>query len=463
MKINYPLLIILALAIVVRLLFAFGWHEIWWDSGVYIGMGKYVYSAGENGLWEHIRPPLLPLILGLFWKIGLDPALFGRLLEILLMTGTVYLTYKLARNWWEEKTAIIASLIVALSPIFYYLSFHQYTEIPSTFLILLAVWLAVKEKPFWAGIATGLAFLTKFYTGMFIVIILIPLLFSKKWKESIQAIAGFAMVTAPYFIWSWIAYGSPIATFLAAQDAISKALGCNVLRYKPWWQYGWWLIFSETGLNILALLGIFALWKKWNRKHTLFALSLAIPAIYLMQLHCRDYRYLTLLIPFTAMLTGLGTTWICDKIKIKKTGFIILVILLGLWMMNTSIQYYYGNELQQPDTAAEEYFGYLADKEIKGEIWTANPIVAAYTNAKIEKMYYPIYSTSLSQDFEDYLGTDKVGAVMLDNCGGGIICPSDDTECTAKTEQMIKTLDEKYSLVFDKQTGRCWYKIWVKR
>ncbi|MCX6708111.1 MAG: glycosyltransferase family 39 protein [Candidatus Woesearchaeota archaeon] len=461
MKLNYPLLIILALALVVRLFFAFGWHEVWWDSGVYIGMGKYVYSAGENGLWEHIRPPLMPIILGLFWKIGLDPALIGRLFEIILMTGIVYLTYKLALHWWEEKTAIIASLIVALSPMFYYLSFHQYTEIPSTFLILLAVWLAVKEKHFWAGIAIGLAFLTKFYTGMFIVIILITLLLSKKWKQSAYAIAGFAIVTAPYFIFSWIAYGSPIATFLAAQDAISKALGCNVLRYKPWWQYGYWLIISETKLHILALLGIFALWKKWNKKYALFVLSLAIPALYLMQLHCRDYRYLTLLIPFTAMLTGLGTMWICDKTKIKKTGFIILAILLGLWMAHTSIQYYYGNEIQQPDLIAEEYFSYLQDKEIKGEIWTANPIVAAHTDAKIEKMYYPIYNTKLSQDFENYISTDKVGAVMLDNCGGGIICPPDDTECAARTEQMIKIIDENYSLVFDKQTGRCWYKIWV--
>lgn len=459
MKANYPLLIILLLTIIIRLIFAFGWHEIWWDSGVYIGMGKYIYSAGENGLWENIRPPMLPTMLGLFWKIGLDPALFGRLLEIAFMLGTVYLTYKLAKQWWEEKTAITASLIVALSPIFFYLSFHQYTEIPSVFFVLLALWLYTKEKYTFAGIATGLAFLTKFYTGIFIAILVIILLCSKKWKASIMTAAGFAIITLPYFIWSWIAYGNPLATFLAAQDAIARALGCNVLRYKPWWQYGWWLIFSETRLNILALLGIFALWKKWNKKYTIFALSLAIPAIYLMQLHCRDYRYLTLLIPFTAMLTGLGITWICDKINIKKNGFVVLVIILGLWMTHTSILYYYGNESQQPDLVAEEYFNY--DKEIKGEIWTSNPIIAAYTDAKLEKIYYPIYDKALSGDFTEYVKTNhnKIGAVFLDNCGGGIICPQGE-DC--QTEQLITELDHKFNRVFDKQSGKCWYRVWTK-
>jgi len=463
MKVNYPLLIIILLTITIRLIFAFGWHEIWWDSGVYIGMGKYIYSAGENGLWENIRPPLLPIMLGMFWKIGLDPALFGRLLEIILMVGTVYLTYKLTKNWFEEKTAILASLIVALSPIFFYLSFHQYTEIPSTFLILLALLLYTKQKYTLAGIATGLAFLTKFYTGMFVLIIIIPLLLSKKWKESIMAAAGFAIITTPYFIWSWITYGSPLATFLAAQDAISRALGCNVLRYKPWWQYSWWLVFSETKLLFMAILGIFALQKQWNKKYTIFVLSTAIPAIYLMQLHCRDYRYLTLLIPFIAMLTALGTVYAYNLLKInKKQAFTIFAIILSIWMLTTCIKYYYENEPQQPDKNLEEYYSYPKNHEIKGELWISNPAVAAYTDAKLEKIYYPIYNEGLSKDFTQYLqkNHEKIGAVMLDNCGGGIICPPEEN---CQTEQLLITeLDKNFNRTFDKQSGRCWYRVWTK-
>ena len=56
--------------------------DLWWDSSVYIGMGKYIYSSGELGLYEASRPLIWPLILGFFWKLGLDVIFFGKLLNI---------------------------------------------------------------------------------------------------------------------------------------------------------------------------------------------------------------------------------------------------------------------------------------------------------------------------------------------------------------------------------------------
>jgi 4-amino-4-deoxy-L-arabinose transferase-like glycosyltransferase len=464
MKRNYPLYIVLALAVIIRLIFAFSWHEVWWDSGVYIGMGKHLYSSGESGLWEHIRPPFLPIMLGFLWKTGLSPILLGRLLEIIFMLGTVWLTYKLALHWFENKTALIAALIVALSPIFYYLSFHQYNEIPSTFFVLLAVWLSLKEKHFLAGITTGIAFLSKFAPGMFAGIIILYLAVNKKWKPAILTGAGFAIITSPYFLYSWIAYGNPFATFSAAQDAISKVLGCNVLHYQPWHQYFSWLVFSETKLHFLAIFGLFALYKKWKKQHLLFTLSILIPLIYFTQLNCRDYRYITLFLPFISILTALGVVWTYDQFKPKKEWiFAILVILLSAWMLNTTIKYYYENELQQPDTTAEEYLHYLSDKNIAGEIWTANPIVSAYTDKKLEKIYYPVYNENVLKGFTDHVAmhNDKIGAILLDNCGGGIICPPSEQNCQQKTEELISLLDKTFTRTFNKESGRCWYKIWL--
>lgn len=464
MKRNYPLFIILAVALVIRIIFAFSWHELLWDSGVYIGMGKYLFSGGTAGLWEHIRPPFMPIALGFFWKLGLNPALFGRLFEILLMLGIVWLTYQLALNWWDEKTAIIASLIVALSPIFYYLSFHQYTEIPHTFFALLALWLFTKERYYWSGLAVGLAYISKFTAGIFIVVLIAALVFSKKGRKIVPALAGFMTVIIPYALYSWLAYGSPFATAAAAQDTISKVLGCNVLHNKPWWYYGWWVAITETNLHFLAIPGLYALWKRWEKQHTLYALSLLLPAVYLIQLHCHDYRYLTLALPFIAMLTALGVVWIYDLFNIKKKWtFFAVAIVLGLWMLNSSITYYYGNEMQQPDEIAERYFAYIDGKNFSGEIWTANPIIAAHTNAKLEKIYYPVYGTNVSSDFINYVSahSDKISAVLLDNCGGGIICPPDDSECPQKTDELITEIDSKFTRVFDESNGRCWYRIWI--
>ncbi|HLF54866.1 MAG TPA: glycosyltransferase family 39 protein [Candidatus Nanoarchaeia archaeon] len=465
MKKNVPLLIIIAFALLLRLFFAFSWHEVWWDSGVYIGMGKYIFSGGESGLWEHIRPPFVPFVLGLFWSLGLDPVLFGRLFSILLSCGVVLLVYLIARHWFDEQTALLASLIVALSPVVFYLGFHQYTEIPSTFFSLLAVYLFVRGRFFLSGLSAGLAFLAKFNAGIFVALLLIVALTEKKFKPALLVASGFSIFSIPYFAWSWLVYGSPFATLIAASDAIKRVLGCNVIHGREWWHYFWWLVFSETKLHFVAIIGFFILLKNWSRKWLLFVLCLAIPLFYHMQLSCRDYRYLTLFLPFVAMLTALGhipfkMPKFLEKPEIKKAIIIIVFIALGAWMLHTTLLFYFGNERQVPNPVEEEYFAFLEDKP-SGEVWTSNPIIAAHTDAKLEKIYYPIFDEGLLHDFYDYasLHSERISYVFLDNCGGGIMCAIGQN---CNTDQLQVLLDSKFKRAFDKQSGNCWYRIWVK-
>lgn len=463
MKHNKTLYVILAFALLIRLTFAFTWHDLWWDGGVYLGMGKYVFSGGESGLWEHIRPPLLPLALGGFWAAGLNAVLFGRLLEILLMLGVVWLTYQLANHWFGNRTALLSALIVSVSPIFHSLSFHLYTEIPSTFLALLSLWLFTRRQYFLSGIAVGASFLAKFPAGIFLAALLLVLGLRKRAKPALITATGFGIITLPYFAYSFIAHGSPFATLLAARDTIAKVLGCNVLRPQPWWHYFRLLTFSETALHFLAIPGLYGLWKRWNNKHALFALSLALPLLYFLQLHCRDYRYLALFLPFIAILTALGTVWAADALQLKKKQFVFLLFILGVWMLLTTAHFYHDNEAQRPSPLAEEYFTYLQGKNITKELWTANPIVAAHTDLPLHKIYYPVYDANASRTFLEHVQRyhDDIGAVFLDNCGGGIICPPNDDACQAQTQQLITELDEQYTRALDQKTGRCWYRIWT--
>ncbi|MBW3019639.1 hypothetical protein KY329_05675, partial [Candidatus Woesearchaeota archaeon] len=63
--------------------------------------------------------------------------------------------------------------------------------------------------------------------------------------------------------------------------------------------------------------------------------------------------------------------------------------------------------------------------------------------------------------FIEYLDqhSDRIQYVMLDNCGGGLICADD--YCKNLTAQIIQKLDSGFRKVFDKQEGRCWYGIWT--
>ncbi|MBD3303963.1 hypothetical protein GF343_02370, partial [Candidatus Woesearchaeota archaeon] len=102
---NKLFVVLLAVVFLVHLVFLPGFHEIWWDSGVYLGMGKYLFSGGSAGLWEHIRPPLLPVFLGLIWLAGLPVQLAGMFLEILFSLGAVFLFYGVTKHYFRERVA----------------------------------------------------------------------------------------------------------------------------------------------------------------------------------------------------------------------------------------------------------------------------------------------------------------------------------------------------------------------
>ena len=73
-----PLIVVIAISLFARLAFFFSYHELWWDSAVYIGMGKFIFSGGQLGLWEHLRPLMWPSFIGFLWKLGFNPVIAGR-------------------------------------------------------------------------------------------------------------------------------------------------------------------------------------------------------------------------------------------------------------------------------------------------------------------------------------------------------------------------------------------------
>ena len=144
MKKIKPIIIILIIAFLARLIFLFDYHQIWWDSAVYIGMGKCIFSLGQQGLWEPLRPVLWPFVLGFLWKIKLDPIIFGRLLNVFLSLGIIYLTYFISKDIFDEKAALISSIIISFSSIFFFSTFRLYTEIPTIFLVLLSFYFLLR-------------------------------------------------------------------------------------------------------------------------------------------------------------------------------------------------------------------------------------------------------------------------------------------------------------------------------
>ena len=461
-KKNEQFIILLSIVLLVHLIFLPGFHEIWWDSGVYVGMGKHVFSVGSAGLWEHIRPPFWPLILGVFWFLGIDPVFFGLLFELIFSLGAVVLFYGITKYYFDEKAALFGSVLFAFSSIFFYLSFHLYTEVPAVFFALLAIYLFISKRYYLSGIFITIACLTKFPMGLFFPVLLLVLLLNKDFKNSLRLSAGFIVSLIPVLIVFQLFYGNALLPFIDARETILQVLGCNVLRFKPWWHY-FYLILSENALNLFAVIGLIAFFLRFKKKKLLPLFCLVAPLIYFSQLHCRDYRYLALFIPFVAMFSGYGIAYFVDKIKnYKRQAFYFALFVVLGFSVFTGVLFYLGNENTVTNPVAEDYFRWLEDKDVSGEIWSSNPVVSVYTDAKIRKIYYPVYDAGISADFYDYLSNEsgRIEYVFLDNCGGGIICSPDDSVCEEENKKIINFLDSSFEKISDETYGNCFYLIY---
>lgn len=459
---NKTFFILLFVILLVHLIFFFNFHELWWDSGVYAAMGKYIFSLGSAGFWEHIRPPLLPVILGFFWVFNLNMVLFGRIIEFLFSMGAVFLLYEIAKHYFNERCALFASVIFAFSSIFFYMSFHLYTEIPAVFFVLLAVYLFIRKKYYWSGASVGLAFLFKFPAGLFLIVLLIALLINKELRNTIKLSAGFVIPVLPVLILYQVFHGNALLPFIDARDAIQKVVGCNILRFKPWWQYFVWII-SENSFNLFSVIGLIVYFKKFKKSVVLPLLCLVGPLIYFSQLHCRDYRYLVLFIPFVAMFSGLGISYFVESFQKRKNLIFagLLFLILGFSVFKC-ISFYSGNEVVVSNPSAERYFTFLEGQKISGEVWSSNPVISFYTDARIEKMYYPVYDAGVSTTFHDYLinYSDQIQYVFLDNCGGGMICAETDPVCISEYTETVAFLESNFTKVFDEKHGNCFYQVY---
>ncbi|RLE47071.1 hypothetical protein DRJ22_00315 [Candidatus Woesearchaeota archaeon] len=459
-NVDWFLIILLFSAFFLRLFFLFYRQVLLWDSGVYIGMGKFIFSLGRSGLFEHIRPVIVPFVLGFFWKLGLDPVFFGKLFEIVLGSFSVGLLYVLAKSWFGKRTAVFAGVIFAFSPLFFYLSFHQYTEIPALFFVLLSLWFFDKSF-FVSGLFLGVAFLTKFLAGIFLPIFIFVLFFKKDFKSMFFLVLGFLFVSLPYLFFSWFFFGSPFASLLAAHSAIKRVLGCNVLRFKPWWFY-FEVFFKESWLYLFLVFGLLKSWFEKVKNYLLLLLCFFVPFVYLSLMHCRDYRYAALFLPFAAVFAGKGIDAFVGLFgKYRKVFFVFAVFIVFFVSVFSAISFFF-EERVVPSEVQNRFFSFFDDKGSSGEIWVSNPSFAAYSDFKFYKIYYPVYDNNLSLSFHQYIqkNFEKISFVALENCGGGIICLPDDVVCLNSTAGLISFLDSKFRRVFDEQHGRCWYRIW---
>lgn len=436
-------------------------ENIWWDSAVYIGIGKYIFSYGNSGLWEPSRPLIWPLILGFFWKLGFD-AVFFRILELLFATGCIYLTYLIAKKTFNNKIALFSALFLAFSPTFYFFSTISLSGIPSLFFALLSIYFFMDKKYFLTGIFSGLAFMTRFLQlFIFIIILLILILYFKKnkvlFKNILKIVIGFFIIITPYLIFNYIAYNDVFYPFII-QNFMTENTG--FIFHQSFWFYFVGLL-KENYLSIISILGFYIIIKKsFNVKDNNEFKEITITTIFLIffvflnLIKHKEIRILIIVLPYLYIITSYSLYHITKKIKIEKTLFYSLIILIfSIWFLQSFSNIYIleYNEVQQKNKYSA-FQKYLNSNNIQGNIWISNPILALYTDKKIEELiYYPTFDTEKYNELKNKM--KQSNHILIDTCD--IACEPIALNCIEEKSEFLILLKENLNQVYFDNLGDC--------
>ena len=368
---KYIICAIIAFSVILETLYIFIPTAVWWDTAIYVGIGKYIFSNGTIGYLETFRPVLWPIVLGALWRVGLNPLLAAKIICVAMSAGTIFLVYRIAEGF-KKNAGIFAALMLAVSSVYFTFTVVGITDVPSAFFTVLALYYFLKKKPFFAGIAVGTAFLLRFPQGIMLVpiftVILIAFIKAKDSRLSILAEAakiagGFLLLAIPYLVVNYFLYGNPLLPIITGNQVATISADATNSGSFIFYAVGW--LKENPFLVIFAVAFFFAIGKELmsaNRKYLSVAMSLVVIGTYYSLISHKELRYSIAFLPFAAIAAGAGMVWLIEKIHYKKILKITtisvsaMIIVIGLTsIFATAPRYALGK-------ASSDYYNFFNDK-----------------------------------------------------------------------------------------------------
>ncbi len=207
---------------VLVLIFSF-FNPITGDGCYHLTVGKFIFENGKLpfdeplGRIEAFWPPFLyHIILASFY--GLDYFIGLNLLFIILplcSLGILVYTYKIAKEEFNKKIALISTIILASLPIFIDYSSNYYIDIFLSFFVIGSVYYARMGKWILSGIFFGLSIFAK-TNGLFILPCLLFLIYKKSklnYKSYLQFCLSGLFGIVPY-IREYLLFKNPVWPFM---------------------------------------------------------------------------------------------------------------------------------------------------------------------------------------------------------------------------------------------------------
>lgn len=377
---NRALFGILLLALGIRLFYFFMVKQqpLWFDEAEYMAQAKR-WAFGYDWYWKaSIRKPILMTFLfSLLYKIGFKEIGF-RILMLLTSFAAVYLTYLVAKDFFDKKIGLIAAFLMSTWWVHLFFTIRLLTELPTSTLLLAAVHFFYKgyvkkeglKNIVWFGVFFAIAFLMRVTLGIMIIPIFLYILMEEKWhflknKNLWIAALMVLIIVSPFFIWLFNVspdnIGTTLYNFLGIKQRFTftsmgeGAMGAqgiplyfqdlpNILKTPLF------LIFLVGSIILIAdlVLGFDLIFKKEYKElriklFVLLWVLLPIIAFALTRAYV-EQRDAMVFSVFLFSAVGVGAMKLYDLIK-KYNKIFAAMLVIGLLILGSYPQLTYGYEL----------------------------------------------------------------------------------------------------------------------
>jgi hypothetical protein len=313
--------------------------DVWarWDTEWFVKIAEHGYGAAPGAAaYFPLYPSLMALLGGAF---GGHYVLAGVVIALVATYISFLLLHGIARDRLGPEGARRAVLYLAIFPLSLFLQ-AVYSESLFLMLTLAAFVLAERRKFGWAGVAAGLALLTRSSA-----LALVPSLVLLAWpsrRALAKLVPGLALFAVfPLLLWSSL--GDPWAWLSAQKQMWGRQLSPLGPLGGIWWGLTRWhpvntdkLHSITVNLECWAFLLLFAFlsviaWKRFGAPYGLFAaLSLALPlSVPSARWPLESLpRFGLVVFPFFLALAVLG-----ERPRVNSTIIVASALLLGIFIV----------------------------------------------------------------------------------------------------------------------------------
>ncbi len=457
-----PLYGVVLLSMIIRLIYLGIDYPLWWDSHVYISMGKFLFSGGEIGAWESFRPLIHPFILGLFWKFGLNPVFAGKILDLLYSLLVIVLSYMVAEKIFNKKVAVLSSLLLGLTPLFIMFTGLILTDPLAMLFGLLGLWFLIRKESFFSyvlgGFFLGLSFLTRFPQGIWFGSVFLVLLFwkesfSSRMKKLISLTAGFLVPVVPYLLFNYFQYGSIVEPFVAGSWIVTT----STWLYEGGIGYYFFAFFLSNPLYLFFFPYLYSFCKEKYWKNQQIAMIVCITVltiIYFLYVPRKESRYLVTILPLLSMMVVFMILRIYEHLRhhstpiLRPKAFIIICIILLLIPIPMELHF------DRPPSFQNEIAAVIRDHNVTAPILASDPSFVSFLDHPLITLDGIEFAPSIYQRQRG-----RYGLLFINECD--LICEPGNETCDLIKAGFLEQVSNENKEIFKKTVKGCTYGIYL--